>query len=225
MGVQSRLKRVCRQTAVYWAPTGVGETGQTTYDDPVEVLLWDGTAQLLGTWRNRLVMASDTHGRPALGADFATPFSGGPGGTTDALDWYGPWKWLDGLLACAFSGLDCAYAFGGTARQIAMGHWSDGHPVNPARLADGPRRARTWPAACSTTTRRTAWVIWWRPGRSRRTADRAVGRAVRAAHGGRPGARGSRPSDETRVQEAGGGGAVPPPGVGGVVLPPGDGGV
>ncbi len=115
-------------------------------DDPAEVLLWDSSAHVPGMWRNRLVVAGDAHGQPALVADFHLPETGGPSGWPDAIDWYGPWKWLDGLLACALGGLDCATAFGGTPRQLSLGTWSDGQPVRPARLAPNPVRARTWAA-------------------------------------------------------------------------------
>jgi hypothetical protein len=115
-----------------------------SYDDPAEIRLWDGTAQIPSTWRNRLVITGDTYGDPALVVDMRAPLTGGPDGAIDALDWYGSWKWLDGLTACAWSGLDCAYALGGTPRQTSLGSWSDGQPVNPARLSDELVRPRRW---------------------------------------------------------------------------------
>ena len=43
MGINSVVKRFCKQTAVYWAnPTKTGYGGDITYDDPVEIKCrWD----------------------------------------------------------------------------------------------------------------------------------------------------------------------------------------
>jgi len=49
----------------------------------------------------------------------------------DALDYYGYWKLLDGLLDAAFRGVHREYAFGGTEQQTFMGRFSDGVAVTP----------------------------------------------------------------------------------------------
>ncbi len=108
-------------------------------DDAADIALWDGTAHLPAAWRNRLVVETDAHGVPPLVADWRLPFTAGPHGAVDALDWYGPWKWLDALTACGYRNADCRYAFGGTPEQTGLGVWADGRPVTPARLA-APRR-------------------------------------------------------------------------------------
>jgi hypothetical protein len=54
----------------------------------------------------------------------------------DAYDWYGPWKWLDALMGCAFDGEWCEYALGNTPEQRSMGTWSDGTPVEEAVVTD-----------------------------------------------------------------------------------------
>jgi len=49
----------------------------------------------------------------------------------DALDYYGYWKLLDGLLDAAFRGIHREYALGGTQQQRFMGRYSDGAAVTP----------------------------------------------------------------------------------------------
>src|SRR5262249_38352473 len=82
--------------------------------------------------KSYIVMHSDTYGSPQLRATHfaplaAEPFkSPGPQGgrrtTTDALDFYGFWKLLDGLCDAAFSGKEYKV-------DKSMGKWSDGTPV------------------------------------------------------------------------------------------------
>ncbi len=111
------------------------------YDNDSELLLWDGMRHVTGAWRQRLVLRSDRYGIPPLVADRSAPLTDGPRGRLDALDWYGTWKWLDALLACAFYDRYCEYAFGNTVAQRGMGSWSDGRPVREALYTDGPPRA------------------------------------------------------------------------------------
>jgi hypothetical protein len=49
--------------------------------------------------------------------------------TPDALDFFGYWKWFDGLSDAAFYGRNREYALGNTPQQRYMGVWSDGRPV------------------------------------------------------------------------------------------------
>jgi hypothetical protein len=48
---------------------------------------------------------------------------------TDALDYFGTWKLLDGLVDAVFRGIHREYALGDTYEQRYMGHWSDRVPV------------------------------------------------------------------------------------------------
>lgn len=64
-----------------------------------------------------------TLGLDTLGANFALP---------DLFDYYGYWKWCDGLLDAAFYGENREYALGDTVEQTYMGQWGDGEPVMTA---------------------------------------------------------------------------------------------
>ena len=48
---------------------------------------------------------------------------------TDALDYFGYWKWFDALLDAAFYDRNRHVALGDTPEQRFMGKWSDGTPV------------------------------------------------------------------------------------------------
>ena len=82
--------------------------------------------------RKRLVeVQSDRYGSPELVADHLFPQSDGFGSEVDALDWYGVWRPLDSLIACASDGTFCEIALGTDAAALEMGEWSDGGPVAP----------------------------------------------------------------------------------------------
>ena len=93
--------------------------------------------QVALTDKDFLTVQSDSHGTPTLTADHVAPnaFSSG---TTNALDWYGFWKWTDALTDSAFYGTYRSTALGGGADQTSMGTWSDGVPVNPALETKAP---------------------------------------------------------------------------------------
>ncbi len=93
--------------------------------------IWEAMTSLLPGNRDYVLIQSDNHGKPVLRANHLMPMDAIVG-TVNALDWYGPWKLFDGLIACAFDGLACDQALGGTPFQEYMGTWSDGTPVNPA---------------------------------------------------------------------------------------------
>ncbi len=108
-----------------------------------------------------VTMPSDNHGWPPLRAshfaplavlpDFPPPLSRANDGIEravydaekagsepaatrfppDALDYYGFWKLLDGLLDASFRDKNADYAIGDTPEQRFMGRFSDGTPVNP----------------------------------------------------------------------------------------------
>lgn len=97
--------------------------------------------------RKDFVLArSDARGCPELHADH-TAANGGRAPPDvhasvasalglDALDYYGWWKLLDALTACAWQGLSCEAALGGGPAQRAMGLWSDGVPVRELLVSD-----------------------------------------------------------------------------------------
>jgi pimeloyl-ACP methyl ester carboxylesterase len=119
-----------------------------------------GSDTLAGDWATLLIIAeaiqvppenreviqieTDPYGDPALEATHATPLSSDNAGglialgVTDAYDYYGYWKWFDGLTDAAFHGINKEYALGNTPEQTYMGQWSDGTPVTPAEVI--------WPA-------------------------------------------------------------------------------
>jgi hypothetical protein len=106
--------------------------------------LWEGLTAVPPDQRDYVVMASDDHGAPPLVADHFVSMTAEvefiplnrP--MVDALDWYGPWKWLDGLMACAFDDRWCEYALRNTPEQRFMGTWSDGVPVTEPIVTDDP---------------------------------------------------------------------------------------
>ena len=100
--------------------------------------IWAGTTSVPAADRDYVTVVSDHHGSPPLRADHLFPQTKGRGSTTDALDWFGAWKLLDLLIDCAYDGLDCDDALGGSIRQRTMGTWSDGTPVAELRVSDGP---------------------------------------------------------------------------------------
>ena len=78
--------------------------------------------------RDYVRLVSDDHGDPPLLAAHSVAATDGVWGPLDAYDWYGTWKLLDGLLGCAFAGVDCQFSLGDTPDQRFMGAWSDGTP-------------------------------------------------------------------------------------------------
>jgi len=97
--------------------------------------------------RKRLVgVQSDRHGEPDLVADHLFVQSDGLGSRVDTLDWFGAWRPLDRLIACAESGTLCEVALGSGDEALSMGQWSDGTPVAPMVVVDpvaGTRPAST----------------------------------------------------------------------------------
>ncbi len=101
-------------------------------------LIWAGLSAVPLDRRDYVTLRSDHRGLPPLRATHLQPQTGGFGGVTDALDWYGTWKLFDALTSCAFAGEACEVALGDTAAQRFMGVWSDGEPVTEARVTDEP---------------------------------------------------------------------------------------
>jgi pimeloyl-ACP methyl ester carboxylesterase len=92
--------------------------------------LWAAVGHLPAANRDYVRVRSNQRGQVALRADHLLPLSSA-GNPPDALDFFGPWKLLDGLQRCATLRRDCQFAMGGTERQRFMGRWSDGTPVPP----------------------------------------------------------------------------------------------
>jgi hypothetical protein len=98
--------------------------------------LWEAVGHLPAANRDYVRVRSDQRGQVTLRADHLLPLSAADN-PPDALDYFGPWKLLDGLQRCATLRRDCEFAMGGTERQRFMGRWSDGTAVPPLE----PRRA------------------------------------------------------------------------------------
>jgi acetyl esterase/lipase len=106
-------------------------------DEDVARAIWAGLSGVPAEQRDYIRLRSDAHGDPPLVADHAQPATG-LGTAVDALDWYGTWKWLDALMACAFADQWCGDAFGDTPEQRFLGVWSDGVPVQEPDVTDDP---------------------------------------------------------------------------------------
>jgi pimeloyl-ACP methyl ester carboxylesterase len=75
--------------------------------------------------------------RVRFGAGAFPPEEGSRGPrVTDALDYYGTWKLLDGLADAVFRGVHREYALGGTPEQRFMGLWSDRVPVRELQVRE-----------------------------------------------------------------------------------------
>ena len=106
--------------------------------------IWDGIAHLPAKDRDYVTVESDFHGSPGLRADHVFPVAPETGSLmewtgvvrTDALDYYGTWKLLDGLIDAAFYGRHREYALGNTPEQRYMGKWPDGTPVKELEVLE-----------------------------------------------------------------------------------------
>ncbi len=125
---------IARQTLV---EVIVGEDDDVVGADAAKKI-WTGLSDLPLDQRDYITLRSDLHGVPFLRATHWLPQTAGFRGAQDALDWYGPWKLLDLLMACAFTGASCDVALNNAQKQRAMGLWSDGQPVNEALVSDEP---------------------------------------------------------------------------------------
>ena len=114
-----------------------GEDDDFVGTRPAEIA-WEGTTQIPDENRDYLIARSDRHGEPALITDHTFPSNGDGAADVNALDWYGAFKWLDGLMACAADESTCEATMNGGAIELDMGAWSDGEPVNPPLLVENP---------------------------------------------------------------------------------------
>ena len=99
--------------------------------------LWAALGHLPAANRDYVRVRSDQRDQVALRADHLFPLSSADN-PPDALDYFGPWKLLDGLQRCATVRRDCQVAMGGTMQQRFMGRWSDGRPVLPLETEGSP---------------------------------------------------------------------------------------
>jgi acetyl esterase/lipase len=83
-----------------------------------------------------ILVKTDLHGKPPLVAGHLAPNA--LPGLTNALHWYGFWKWFDALTDAAFYGKNREYALGNTPQQRFMGTWSDGQAVIEPTVTDEP---------------------------------------------------------------------------------------
>jgi acetyl esterase/lipase len=119
-----------------------GEDDRAARDVDARRIVREATA-VAAADKNLVTLVSDRHGSPPLLADHLAPTAlAGPGSggrrAADALDYFGIWKLLDGLLDAAFFGRNREYALGDTPQQRFMGRWSDGVPVKPLRITATP---------------------------------------------------------------------------------------
>ena len=95
--------------------------------------IFDRATNVASKDKNYIYVISDLHGAPALSSDHLDPCGTLPSQNhdqrVDAHDYYGYWKWLDGLTDAAFYGNNREFALGNTPEQRFMGKWSDGIPV------------------------------------------------------------------------------------------------
>jgi len=92
----------------------------------------EGATKVPGSRKNLIRVFSDDTGTPSLTSDHLAPV-GGPQ-TSNALDYFGYWKWSEALLDLAFRGENTEFALGNTDAQRNMGNWSDGTPVHEAQV-------------------------------------------------------------------------------------------
>lgn len=98
--------------------------------------IYKGASNVSKDDKDFILVRSDHHGKPPLVAGHLAP--GGIAGLTNALHWYGFWKWFDGLTDAAFHGKNREYALGNTAQQRCMGKWSDGQAVVEPKVTEEP---------------------------------------------------------------------------------------
>jgi acetyl esterase/lipase len=130
----------------------VGEDDQNA-GDTIGRVIYTSTPQIPLANKNFTLMRSDYHGTPPLVANHRSPGAANPAycasvtrqgaprdlPPVDAMDYYGYWKFFDGLTDAAFYGRNRVYALGDTPQQRFMGAWSDGTPVREPRVIIDPR--------------------------------------------------------------------------------------
>ncbi len=117
-------------------------------------VIFQKTPQIPDERKRYVIVQSDSHGRPSLVADHASPLSpreeygedftrrqlrrrraigrvtGMGEGTTNVLDYLGYWRLCDNLMEAAFSDRKIDAVIG-SPETLSMGEWSDGTPLAP----------------------------------------------------------------------------------------------
>jgi surfactin synthase thioesterase subunit len=112
-----------------------GDEDTIVGQDPARQFYY-GMSQVPAVNKDFVLVHSDRYGKTDLVADHFAPMAGSS--NTDALDYYGYWKLLDGLTDAAFYGTNRQYALGNTPEQRFMEEWSDGTPVTELTATDNP---------------------------------------------------------------------------------------
>lgn len=136
LGVPLELDRML--PADLLAQMVVGSDDSTVGDADARSI-WPLLRNIPSVHRDYVTIVSDHHGAPPMIADHEMVGTGGARGIEDAMDWFALWRPLDALIACVDSGKLCSTAIGDTSEHRAMGTWSDGTPVTPLLISDGPR--------------------------------------------------------------------------------------
>lgn len=118
----------------------VGDADPVVADRTAKVI-WKSVQHLPAKDRDYITFQSDLRGSPKLKARHSLPTAPTKYSLidftkagTDAHDYYGTWKLLDGLLDAAFYGKNRQYALGDTPEQRYMGKWSDDTPVKELQV-------------------------------------------------------------------------------------------
>ncbi|MGN6033292.1 MAG: esterase/lipase family protein [Thermomicrobiales bacterium] len=115
----------------------VGDRDETVGDADARSL-WPLFDAIPPEHKDYVTIRSDEHGTPPVIADHAAVGTGNRPDGIDVIDWFALWRSHDALMSCAASGTDCAYALGDTPEHRSMGTWSDGVPITPLLITDGP---------------------------------------------------------------------------------------
>jgi hypothetical protein len=113
-----------------------GENDTNVGDTDAKRIFYEST-QIPLAYKDYILIYNDKHGTPNLIANHFIPMAGGSY-PPDVYDWYGFWKWFDGLSEGVFYGRNLNYAIGKTAEQKYLGEWSDGIPVKQPLVTDSP---------------------------------------------------------------------------------------
>ncbi|MGC4107466.1 MAG: hypothetical protein QM753_14180 [Thermomicrobiales bacterium] len=115
----------------------VGDRDETVGDWDARIL-WPMFDAIPAEHKDYVTIRSDEHGTPPVIADHAAVGTGNRPDGIDVIDWFAIWRSHDALMSCAASGVDCANALGDTPEHRFIGVWSDGVPIIPLLITQGP---------------------------------------------------------------------------------------
>lgn len=110
----------------------------TTVGDADARALWPLLDAIPPAHKDYVTIRSDDHGVPPVIADHTAVGTGNRADGIDVIDWFALWRSHDALISCATTGDDCVYALGDTPEHRFMGMWSDGIPILPLLITQGP---------------------------------------------------------------------------------------